>query len=188
MIWEPGNAAFVKAAPDPRFEIRPLSYSEIDQWCETHKELSLTPWTREQFLEKMLFDSPLTISVKNIFCVFDRESGEMAATASACLDGTKRIGNLHRVAAKANYQGLGLGKAVCSEVIGCFIENGCTFADLVTDDFRIPAIVIYLKLGFKPFLYADGMEERWRAIFKLIDPKYITWVYGPEMQRMELSL
>jgi mycothiol synthase len=35
---------------------------------------------------------------------------------------------------------------------------------LSTDDFRIPAIAIYLSLGFRPFLYDDDMQNRWKTI------------------------
>ena len=35
---------------------------------------------------------------------------------------------------------------------------------LTTDDFRLPAIVGYLKAGFVPVIYDEGMVERWQKI------------------------
>ena len=35
---------------------------------------------------------------------------------------------------------------------------------LNTDDFRKPAIKIYLGLGYRPYLYDDDMAERWHAL------------------------
>ena len=32
------------------------------------------------------------------------------------------------------------------------------------DDFRLPAIRIYLRLGFKPHLTGPDMEKRWRKV------------------------
>jgi len=46
---------------------------------------------------------------------------------------------------------------------------------LTTDDWRIPAIVGYLKAGFHPVLYDEGMEERWRAVCDKLD------IHGIEM-------
>ena len=36
--------------------------------------------------------------------------------------------------------------------------------ELTTDDWRIPAIVGYLKGGFQPVEYDEGMVERWTKI------------------------
>lgn len=36
---------------------------------------------------------------------------------------------------------------------------------LGTEDVRIPAISIYLKLGWRPYIYREDMESRWRSIF-----------------------
>jgi len=36
---------------------------------------------------------------------------------------------------------------------------------LGTEDFRLAAISIYLKLGWRPFLYREEMEARWREVF-----------------------
>ena len=40
---------------------------------------------------------------------------------------------------------------------------------LTTDDWRVPAIVSYLKAGFQPVLYDKGMEERWRTLCNTLD-------------------
>ena len=37
---------------------------------------------------------------------------------------------------------------------------------LKTDDFRIPAIKIYYRLGFLPWLFEEGMRERWTIVAK----------------------
>ena len=42
-------------------------------------------------------------------------------------------------------------------------EGRCS-ARLDTDDFRLPAIVIYLRLGFRPLLVHPNQRERWRRV------------------------
>jgi mycothiol synthase len=40
---------------------------------------------------------------------------------------------------------------------------------LLTDDFRLPAIKTYLRLGFVPFLFEEGMEQRWREVLRRLE-------------------
>jgi len=57
----------------------------------------------------------------------------------------------------------GLATIVSALATNCLVETYAT-PFLGTEDFRIPAIAIYLRLGWQPDFYAPGMEERWRAI------------------------
>ena len=45
-----------------------------------------------------------------------------------------------------------------------FIQAGYEEIYLRTDDFRLPALKVYLKLGYEPLLYADDMKGRWKAV------------------------
>lgn len=167
MIWRPQTCPSlpVTVPMAEEYEIRPLTEETIDSWCETSIELTGgKKWTGDEFISRMLFHPPLTLSPKNIFCVFEKTSGLMAGTASACLDGVKKYGNLHMVSVRPEFKGRGLGKAVCAAAVNAFIDNSITEADLSTDDFRIPAIAIYLHLGFLPFLYEEDMSERWKKV------------------------
>lgn len=193
MIWRPQTSPSlpVNVKLKEGYDIRPLAEDMIDGWCETSLELTGgTLWSREEFISRMLFSPPLTLSPKYIYCAVDTASGLVVGTASACLDGIKKYGNLHMVTVRPGYKGLGLGKAVCAAAVNAFIDNGITEADLSTDDFRIPAIAVYLFLGFRPFLYEDSMDARWKMILsgmKLKNPveaydseKNIAVIYSPE--------
>ena len=63
-------------------------------------------------------------------------------------------------------KGMGGGHAVCLEVVRYFQKHEIKLAYLFTDEFRIPAIKIYLKLGFVPYLYESDMAERWQGVMK----------------------
>jgi mycothiol synthase len=73
-------------------------------------------------------------------------------------------GELGWVAARTGHAGKGLGAAVCAAVVRRFISAGYKRIYLLTDDFRLPALKVYLKLGFVPFLFAEGLEARWQVI------------------------
>ena len=51
-------------------------------------------------------------------------------------------------------------------------ETGYRFFSLLTDDFRLAAVKIYLDLGWKPWLYLDDMEGRWRALAETLKRDY----------------
>ena len=68
------------------------------------------------------------------------------------------------VAGDPAHKGKGLGLAVTAAVTALFIRRGYHDIYLKTDDWRLPALKIYLKLGFEPLFFTEGMEERWRDV------------------------
>ena len=58
------------------------------------------------------------------------------------------------------HSGRGLGSLVASAVTNRLVEKAYWQVYLLTDDFRLPAISIYLKLGWQPNLFEEGMEDR----------------------------
>jgi len=65
--------------------------------------------------------------------------------------------------------------AVCAAVVRCFADAGCRRIYLKTDDWRLAAIKVYLKLGFEPFLFLPDMRERWEAVCERLE-----WPFGRE--------
>jgi mycothiol synthase len=88
------------------------------------------------------------------------------ATAIAWGDGggDASLGMVHYVATDPDYRGRGLGFAVTNAVLHHMKGEGKSAAYLSTDDFRLPAIKIYLKLGFEPDTSKEGHAERWQAV------------------------
>ena len=84
-------------------------------------------------------------------------------------------GELGWVAARPAHAGRGLGTTVCAAVVKRFVNAGYKRIYLLTDDWRLPALKVYLKLGFVPFLFAEGIEARWLDICETLD-----WPFTPE--------
>lgn len=59
----------------------------------------------------------------------------------------------------------GLGTVVAASVTNRLIDERYALPWLGTEDDRLVAIGMYLSLGWRPYLYAEGMEARWRQIF-----------------------
>lgn len=75
-------------------------------------------------------------------------------------------GELGWVAADPDHKGKRLGLAVSAAATRRFLACGYTEIYLKTDDFRLPAIKTYLRLGYEPLPFCDGMSERWEQVRK----------------------
>jgi mycothiol synthase len=62
----------------------------------------------------------------------------------------------------------GLGTIAAASVTNRLVQEGYTRPFLRTEDFRIPAISIYLRLGWRPSLYTAEMHGRWECILAAI--------------------
>ncbi len=101
------------------------------------------------------------------FLALHESSGEVVATTMATHNPSDLHpfgGELGWVAGDPAHKGKGLGQSVCAAVTRRFIEAGYQNIYLKTDDWRLPAIKTYLKLGWVPFLFSEDMEGRWRAV------------------------
>ncbi len=97
-----------------------------------------------------------------------REGAPVATASAVANPDFPGEGWLHMVGTHPAARGLGLGKLASLAVLRSFAERGIRTAVLSTDDHRIPAIVTYLKLGFRPIILDDTHEGRWAKIFSEI--------------------
>ena len=74
-------------------------------------------------------------------------------------------GVLDFVVTHPDHRGRGLARATCTEVSKFFVYIGCKSVSLLTDDWRLPAIHVYLSLGFKPVMNRNDMPGRWAAVY-----------------------
>ena len=118
-------------------------------------------WTPERVRRSLLDAS----DVETTF-VIETAAGPVA-TASARLDPGRFPGSgyVHWVGVHADHRGRRLGAAVVLAVLDRFRELGCRDAVLETDPPRLPAIRVYLGLGFRPESVGTAHEAMWRDIF-----------------------
>lgn len=90
--------------------------------------------------------------------------GRCVATAAARWNPDTRRGGLHMVRTVPEYRGLGLGRAVSVAATAALDALGTERDELSTDEYRVPAIRLYLSLGYVPWLYEDDMFGRWQGV------------------------
>ena len=78
-------------------------------------------------------------------------------------------GTLHMVSVLPQAKGRKIGFAVCAAAVNALLEKVCVYVDLTTDDFRLPAIVTYLRMGFRPVIDTEETRERWERVCEKID-------------------
>jgi GNAT superfamily N-acetyltransferase len=118
----------------------------------------------------------LTNQLENGFFVVEHlESGAVVASSIAQRRQPPRWsdgGSLGWLVTDPEHAGKGLGRLVVTAVDQRLHAEGFKKAYLSTDDFRLPAISLYLKQGWMPRLHADGMEARWHNIYALLGREF----------------
>ncbi len=124
----------------------------------------------EVFQTHNRLDNLLTASLPNGFhVVVAEDSGDVVASAVAAeyeRAGHNEMGSLQWVMADPRHTGKGLGKAVVAAATRTLANGGYSRVYLSTDDWRLPAINLYLGLGWKPLLHAPDMEARWAVVYE----------------------
>jgi mycothiol synthase len=92
----------------------------------------------------------------------------LVATASArrLPDHYPQAGYVHYVGARVGERGRRLGELVTRRVLVHSVAAGLDQAVLETDDFRLPAVRTYLRLGFVPEPRAPGDARRWSKVLR----------------------
>lgn len=76
------------------------------------------------------------------------------------------------VAVEPAFQGRGIGKMITGTAVARALELQRRPIYLLTDDFRVPALCSYLKLGFTPDESDASYAGRWREIFNRLGRDY----------------
>jgi len=106
-----------------------------------------------------------------IFFAVEVSTGRLAATAMANLPNAEGKCEFGWVGTDPAFRGKGLGNLVCAAVLNKFYREGQTKVTLLTDDFRVPAIKLYLKEGWKPLMADETHPRRWKALSELPELK-----------------
>jgi mycothiol synthase len=147
--------------------LRSFQSGDEAAWCRIMDTGIGSMWTIERMREFML-DRP---QFRGDGLFFATSTDEPVATACAWRDTPEeeRIGLVHMVCCLPEHRGKNLGEAITLAVLHHFRENGFQSAELCTDDWRLAAIKLYLRLGFVPMLVEHDHPQRWELIAEQLD-------------------
>lgn len=163
MIFNTENTPLPELKIAEGFRLRTIQDDELELYNQLRISVEFPAWEKayltEVYRKKVLPDA--------LFLIEEIETGRFAASAGAettDMPEHPEVGVLGWVMTHPELRGHSLGKAVSVAVMHRLYQDGYRAFSLLTDDFRVAALKTYLSLGWKPWLYLDDMEGRWRAI------------------------
>ncbi len=169
MTWPKNKTAGAINIPEG-YVLRQFDYeNDKEQYLQLMIKAGFDYWKAEKVTEVNRLAFP------NCFFVIEHiATKKIVATAHGlhnCNFGWPNAAELSWVAADPEHKGKGLGYAVCTAVIKRILEMKYLYIFLLTDDHRIPAISVYLKMGFEPAMYREDMSKRWDTIYGVLSNK-----------------
>ena len=166
-----GFTRFDELAP-PRavagYGLRTYRPGDEDDWIAILATGEFGTWDRAR-LDGMLAGGRAPMPTEGIF--FATYADRPVGTACTFLWPGEQgnIAELGWVAVHPTHRGHGLGRQVCRAVLGYIRELGHDYAFLKTEDFRVPAIKLYLSLGFEPEMVDPVHPAWWAALRKSLE-------------------
>ena len=140
----------------------------VEQWLDIMQYGLSEKLEDASYYKKCMLDLPCYEEEK---CFFILENGKAVASITIVCNYETKEGLFHMVGSLPECRGKGVGKMLGS--IGEYVlkTTGMQTASLKTDDFRMPAIKVYLGVGFQPDLSTEDFVQRWDAIYRSIGLK-----------------
>ncbi len=164
MLFDAKKQAVQDRALAPGFRIRPYRPEDKDAYLQLREGSEFKGWN-DSTLEDFLKSHAVT---DGLLLVEETATGRLAASATAehgSLAGPVPFpGTLGWVMTSPEFRGHGLCPAVSCAAMRKMIGCGLKEMYLLTDDFRLPAVSVYLKLGWRPWLFQDDMPGRWKDV------------------------
>ena len=160
------------------FRLRTIANSELDLYNELRTSVGFPAWEPDylqKFRGKVLPDA--------MFLIEEISTGRFAASATAettDMPEFASVGVLGWVMTHPDLRGHHLGRSVSVAAMHRLYDAGYRAFSLLTDDFRLAAVKTYLELGWKPWLYLEEMEGRWRALADTLKRDYNSLGVLPE--------
>ena len=146
----------------PDYHLRQLTRTDFAKYRQLMEGAGFTGW------DDAVIGKALERSLPNMYLVIEHvPTGDLVATAFSYHTPSEQLPNaasLEYVAGDSRHKGIGLGYAVCAAVTRGLLERGYERIFLTTDDWRLPAIATYLKLGYVPDYYLPDMQARWKKV------------------------
>lgn len=148
------------------YELRTLRPGDVSAWASLLDENGeLGEWDIDR--AEVFFATGSRMPLEGGF--FATKDGVPVATAQLHLhpdDSYAPMPELGWIAVSAEHRGRGLGSAMSVAVMRYAASIGHREIFLRTDDYRLPAIQMYVKLGFRPWMNDPTAPERWHAVFE----------------------
>lgn len=148
------------------FRVRNIRDCDLAEYNRLRHSVDFAVWQPEdlaKYRQKAFPDGMFTIE--------EIRTGRFTAAANAEWINRPEfadVGYLGWVMSDPDFRGMRLGRSISITAMQHLYLQGYRVFVLDTDDFRIPALKVYLSLGWRPWLFQEDMPERWRAIAAIL--------------------
>jgi mycothiol synthase len=150
------------AAP-PGYGLRRYRPGDEDAWIALLATGNFGTWDRAR-LDRMLAGERAPLPRAGIFFATHQDQPVGAACTFLYDDQRQDAAELGWVVVHPGHRRRGLGLQVCQATLGFVRDLGYESAFLLTEDFRLPAIKLYLRLGFEPEMIDPSHPAWWAAL------------------------
>jgi mycothiol synthase len=181
MVWPQTSAPAPPTVALPAgYRLRPYTAADADAYCDL---VNIDGWADAGWRchEKTLRSMLTRTLPAGLLLVEHEASGALVATAAARHRPEADDyyfpfgGEISLVFVHPDHRRQGLGRAITAAALMRLIEIGYQHIYLNTTDKRLPALRLYLTMGFVPFLYEEDLMERWQEICAELN-----WPFTPE--------
>jgi len=173
LVWPKGQI-LLTPQPIPGYTVQVLTPELDEQWIEIHREAvpSFPASDLVTWLERYR-----SLALKDGILVVTDDSTEQPVATAGSIDYDKdgmfpKGGQLAWVATVPEHQKHGLATWLSALVTKRLIDENFENIFLCTGDDLLPAISVYLRLGYLPCLYASDQPDRWGEICDIIQYPY----------------
>ncbi|MYA60420.1 MAG: GNAT family N-acetyltransferase [Chloroflexi bacterium] len=154
------------------YSSRPYRSGDVASWADSLRQGGFTDWTETRVAEYLKNTERkegsglVEFGGRIVAATFASRLGNQPHNPGNVVAEPSNIGILDFVVTHPEHRGRGLGKATCTAVAKFLVARGCTTIELGTDDWRLPAIHVYLSMGFQPVINRNDMPGRWAAVIE----------------------
>ena len=164
MIWpEDRLATPPEYSPPDDYRLRTFRPGDEKAYIELMRAAGFDCWTDETLDEVLKNAIP-----EGVIFAEHEASSAIAATAMGWYKPNDLFPDAYEmgwVAASPEHQGRGLGRVVTAASTDTIIRAGASSIYLLTDDWRLPAIKGYLRVGYVPFFSKPDIKPCWQEVF-----------------------
>jgi len=155
--------------------VRKMNPSDVEQASKITKEVMLDSWERYErnYYPREALDFDISrhsaenykesLRIEERFAFVAEEEGRIVGVVMGRIVGESGLATLGWIGVHPTYQRRGIGKALLETIINHCEAKGCHKITLYTMPVLIPAVNLYLKLGFVPEAYLH--KEWWKTDF-----------------------
>lgn len=159
------------------FHLRAYAPGDEAAWARLlHENRQLGDWHEARIRDMIARDQPKLLLEGTFFI---ESGGKLVATACTMRHPAPRpdreLLEIGWVGVAERARGQGLAYILSRHILAYWQARVAADFFILTDDWRVPAVVTYLKLGFRPEIVHPSHVERWRRLAQILQGELRQW-------------